>query len=211
MFKKIAFLAVAALALSGCNSTQPTSVETTDTSSPIAETKTRAETLLDASLWTVPWTIQGGEGLSFSLPQQLTYSGGGDTDGWSASWISEKNSTGGSSDNYFTLMNFVLSKCPNGPLGSCSINEWVPATPEEYFDGLVKDASTAVSCSDGGTVPVGNTTGRLFSCDAPGGDVVFFYGSKGAYRANNSLKLLLGEKDLSDSLFKNFLATFKVD
>lgn len=176
-----------------------------------AQQSSKVAALLDSSFWTVPFSIEGGEGLSFRLPETLTYSGGGDTDSSSTSWVAEKNGEG-SGDVYFSITNFVLSKCPDSvPLGGCGIDEWVPATPEEFSEAQVTDFSARENCESLGEVSVGDATGQAFSCESPAEDIVLLYGTKGAYRITNELRVLTGDADLSEGVFKNFLGTIKVE
>ena len=154
--------------------------------------------LLDASLWTVPHSIEGGEGLSFKLPESLTYQGGGDTDSFSRSYVTGKNGEAA----YFNITNFVLQKCP-GDAVSCSLEDRVSTTPQKFFEAQVEDFSNQSEWTDGGEIIVGNTTGHLFTSNEETieYDMVLFYGSEGAYRADNYM---------SPELFDIFLSTFEV-
>jgi len=195
--KKFAFVLFAALALGACT---PQEVNLGD--DPMAATKERVSSFMEPSLWNMPQSIDGGEGVRFALPAELTYAGGGDTDTSSSSWVTD------GVESYFTLTSFVLQKCPADDSG-CGLGDTVPATPKEVFEELVN--SQELNCTDKGDIPLGNTTGRMFSCDSPANDMVFFYGTKGAYRVTNDLRLLLGDEALYAPLFQNFLGTFIVD
>ena len=202
--KHLSALLLAALLLGGC-STAPTTTST----DPMTATKEKVSSLLDASLWTVPYSIEGGEGLSFSLPEMLTYAGGGDTDSSSTSWVSEKVGEG-SGDVYFSITSFVLMQCPAEDLG-CGLGDTVPATPEEVFDVQVKNFSAQENCQDQGEVSVGGATGHAFSCDSPAQDLVLLYSSKGAYKVQNELGLLTGDAELSAGVFENFFGTIELE
>ncbi|MEK9159746.1 MAG: hypothetical protein AAB383_03370 [Patescibacteria group bacterium] len=154
--------------------------------------------LLDASLWTVPYSIEGGEGLSFKLPETLSYAGGGDTDSFSRSFVTGENGEAA----YFNITSFVLQKCPAEDL-NCNIGTLVPATPQEVFEAELSAFQTQSEWTDGGETTVGNTTGHFFTSNEENieYDMVLFYGSEGAYRADNYV---------SPELFDIFLSTFEV-
>lgn len=199
MIKKISSLSLALLLLTACQ----TPVDNSSSMQPSEDAMPAA--LLDASLWTQPETIQGGEGLSFMIPEKLVYAGGGDTDGFSASWVSYGE------DTYFTIQSFVLSKCEREG-NNCAINEVVPATPEEVVQQLIDQFHLSETCTDIGIVTVGNAIeGHGFNCVAPVREVVVFSSSKGAYSVTNDTYPLLNDEEMSAGLFDLFLSTMKVE
>lgn len=199
MIKKLAFIGISALLLTACATEEPASTG----DDPMAQITAKVNAYSDPSLWTVPYTLDGAEGLSFKLPEALTYSGGGDTDSSSASWVTEKES----GDEYFTVTSYTLIKCENAQ--DCGLDTVVPATPAEVVENLIQNPPDG--CSAMGEIAVGNMKGQAFDCQSPAIDRVYFYGSKGAYSVSNSLEVLLGNEAISTTLFQNFLATFQVE
>jgi hypothetical protein len=99
--------------------------------------------------------------LSFEYPAALTYSGGGDMDTGSFSWLNGIDANG----KEFTsvrIFDHALIKCKFTDPALCEIGAWGPATSEEVYKQKIEEYKKDNSFSYGEQVKTANTIGEKF-------------------------------------------------
>ncbi len=99
--------------------------------------------------------------VSFEYPAQFTYSGGGDIDTGSFSWINGVDANG-KEFTFVRIFDSALMKCKFEDPALCEIDAWVPASADDVYVSFVKNYKKDQSFTYDGQVKTVNTIGEKF-------------------------------------------------
>lgn len=100
--------------------------------------------------------------ISFEYPAEFTYSGGGDIDTGSFSWVNGMD-TNGKEFTFVTVFDSDLRKCKFVDPALCEIDAWIPASAEDVYLANVENYKKDKKFTYDGPVKIDGIVGEKFS------------------------------------------------
>ncbi len=146
--------------------------------------------------------------VSFEYPAEFTYSGGGDIDTGSFSWVNGID-TNGKEFTFMTVFDFALIKCKFEDPALCEIDAWVPANVDDVYTWVVKNYKKDENFTYAGQVKTANTVGEKFisksvSAENPVHTVV-------VVKSKTDVLSFLQTDGEKDALFDEAIASIKIN